>query len=72
LDVQGVLRKMIKDAFDREGIEIPISQHVLSFKHQDDRDLISKRLGSRRSNPTDLNHTAVKGDIKAGSTQDAS
>ncbi|NEO98373.1 MAG: mechanosensitive ion channel family protein [Symploca sp. SIO2E9] len=48
-DIQGVLRRMIKDAFDREGIELSVSQHVVSFKNQDESNLTKKKLGSRYS-----------------------
>ena len=30
-DIQGILRKMIKEAFDQEGIEIPLPQRILTF-----------------------------------------
>lgn len=36
LQVARDYRKMIKEAFDREGIEIPFSQHVVSFKNRPD------------------------------------
>ncbi|MGK7917471.1 MAG: mechanosensitive ion channel family protein [Prochloraceae cyanobacterium] len=36
LPIQRVLRKMIKTAFDREGIEIPFARRVLIFKNGED------------------------------------
>lgn len=67
-DIQGLLRKMIKDAFDREGIEFSVSQHVLSFKHQKDRNYNRKRLVSRSGenlkSSAQENHTEIKSDTK--------
>lgn len=34
-EIQRILRKMIKETFDREGIEIPFARHVLLFKDED-------------------------------------
>jgi len=34
-DIQRLLRKMIKETFDREGIEIPFARHLLLFHDEE-------------------------------------
>lgn len=42
--VQRDLRKMIKEAFDREGIEIPYARRVLILKDEEGVERIAKAL----------------------------
>lgn len=48
LRIERILRKMIKDTFDREGIEIPFARRVLIFQPEDggNRDVVNAIKGN--------------------------